>query len=248
MTERAINSPHAAMHSERPTFGPRNPATLAKLPMEDSDSNHQCLAPGEPLPPGAWQLLSGALRLDLHGDGPPRLVQLALPGDLLGLEPWFSDEREPRATALVACRIQRLCRPPVEDAQAAVALLSRALRQQRQRMVDMNDLRTGSTPDRVKRLLLLLHGDARAADAPGGPPPAHALPRIKDIAALVDSAHETVSRILSGLRRLDVLQERHARCASFDRQALDDCKLPKGMTRSAAWLRPPDRVRPSVKA
>lgn len=191
-----------------------------------------------------WQLLSGALRLDQGGSGRERLVQLALPGDLVGLEPLCGLPRQVSAIALVDCCVRELLPSEAGQDGAVARLLATALTQQWQRAADMSGLRTGPTPERVRRLMLMLQsrpGD----DADAGPLPTahpHALPRIKDIAALVDSAHETVSRILSGLRRLQVLDERHTQFARFDRQRLDDCLLPKGMTRSSPWVRAPHLI------
>lgn len=235
-------------------FGPPDDVDLAQAPHPQVTTEQIRLPVGARLyesgsldGPG-WQLLSGALRLDQGGFGRESLVQLALPGDLVGLEPLYGLPRRACATALVDCCLQKLHAPDARNTAAMSDMLAIALNQQWHRAADMAGLRTGSAPDRVKRLLLLLHGDARSADVPGNPPATHALPRIKDIAALVDSAHETVSRILTGLRRLDVLQERHPCSASFNRQTLDDCQLPKGMTRSVPWLRTPGKAQPSAKA
>lgn len=188
-----------------------------------------------------WQLLSGALRLDQGGPGRERLVQLALPGDLVGLEPLCGLPRRFSAIALVDSCVRSLQPPQARQAGDLAHLLATALTQQWQRAADMTGLRTGPTPERVRRLMLMLQSrpgdDADAGPLPTAPP--HALPRIKDIAALVDSAHETVSRVLSGLRRLQVLDERHTQFARFDRQRLDEFQLPKGMTRSSPWARAP---------
>jgi CRP-like cAMP-binding protein len=188
-----------------------------------------------------WRLLSGTLRLDLTGCSRQHLVQLALPGDLLGLEPLYGAEHQATARALVDCQLQALQAPDANDPRAMATLLAQALGQQWRRATDMAALRTGATPERVRRLLQLLRADTDSGAA--NPTLDHALPRIKDIAALVDSAHETVSRILSGLRRMKVLQERHPQFASIDPQRLDNCELPKGMTRSSPWVQRPRPAR-----
>lgn len=173
-----------------------------------------------------WRLLSGALRLDLCDDGQERFVQLVLPGDLVGLEPMCGLTTLYSARALTACVLDPLA--PHDDTECK-CLLSQALAQQWARAADMAALRTGSVPERIKRLLLMLRPDEAMADQGQRD---HQLPRIRDIATIVDTAPETVSRVISSLRRLDLLDDRQPCFARFDPKRLADSALPNGMTRS----------------
>jgi CRP-like cAMP-binding protein len=177
-----------------------------------------------------WRLLSGALRIDLTSEGRDRFIQIALPGDLVGLDAMAGKPHTMRARALLDCRLQPL---PAGMPEAYLCqLLSEGVAQQWDRAADMAALRSGAVPERVKRLLLMLREPRQTADGTVYCNDAHALPRIKEIATMVDIAHETVSRILSGLRRLQLLEERHAGFARFDAGLLARSALPHGMTSS----------------
>ena len=224
------------------------PVCSVGVPMMNSPAEKPLrLAAGERLYEAAtaagagWHLLCGALRLDQGLGARDGFVQLFLPGDLVGLETLCGLPYQGSARALTECLLQPLPEPGCVSPSTKAVWLTSALTQQLQRAGDMAALRTGSTPERVKRLLLLLRParEPEAASLAHLDAQAHSLPRIKDIANIVDSAPETVSRILSGLRRLQVLDERHAQFARFDRQRLDDCDLPAGLTRSSARPRPP---------
>lgn len=177
----------------------------------------------------AWQVVSGTVRLDQPMDPRTRFVQITLAGELLGTEAWLQLPHLHTALALTDCCLRPLAAP---EPDALPLWLGHALCQQAQRTSDMVSLRTGSAPERVRRLLLLL------SPGPGVNPERgasdHALPRIKDMAAITDVAPETVSRVLSSLRRSQVLHARHTRSARFDPAQLAGCSLPPGMTRSDA--------------
>ena len=175
----------------------------------------------------AWQVVSGTVRLDEPADLRARFVQITLAGELLGAEVWCQLPHLHSAQALTDC----ILRPLPTPAGAELPLwLAHALCQQARRTSEMVGLRTGSAPERVRRLLLLLTPEASADTLQGASD--HALPRIKDMAAIADVAPETVSRILSSLRRSDVLHARRTRSARFDPSQLAGCALPPGMTRS----------------
>lgn len=166
------------------------------------------------------RLVSGAVRLDGHTDDGLVFVQLALPGDLLGSELQADLPYAFTARAVVPCVIRR-------EPMLTPHTQGEAWRQQHRRCVEALRLRTGPAPQRLRALLLLLSASTDVADGSD-----QVLPTLRDMAAMIDSAPETVSRILGGLRRCDVLQERQRKGARFDRDHLRDCALPQGLTRS----------------
>jgi CRP-like cAMP-binding protein len=187
-------------------------------------------------PRHAWQLVSGAVRLDEPDAGQDRFVFIALPGEPFGTEAWFDRPQSCGAAALTDCVLRAMPRP---DANALADCLGRAMEQRIRRSGDIAALRHGSASERVRRLLLMLAPN-RADSGPIDGATDHALPRLKDIATIVDAAPETVSRVLSCLRRSRVLQARHAQFARFDPVTLKHYQLPGGMTRSDTGVaRPP---------
>jgi CRP-like cAMP-binding protein len=175
-----------------------------------------------------WRIEGGALRLDLVGDGHVSFVQLAVQGDHLGLESHCGLPTMFRATAVTRCLLRRLA---ADGERAQRALISGALVQQWCRAADQIAFRSGSAAERVRQLLLLLAGGA-AASADGFTP--IELPRLSDIAAIVDSAPETVSRILSHWRHQGVLLGAGASPGRLDCRRLAACEISKGITSSVA--------------
>lgn len=173
-----------------------------------------------------WRLIAGALRV-ARNDGGARdpLVQLALAGDLVGLEPLCGQPRLHTLQALTDCQLQ----PLQADGGADRQLLAEALTQQWRRSADMAALRRGPMPERIKRLLLMLAGASQARD-PGEH--LHGLPKVRDIAEIVDSTPETVSRVITALRRMTLLADRQAGQARYDARRLAACAMPVGMSRS----------------
>jgi hypothetical protein len=163
-----------------------------------------------------WRVEEGLVLLDMSEPGGTGFTQLALPGDWLGAEFETEGTYAYRAHALVACVLSLDTQPD------AATVWRQHHRRSREAML----LRTGSAPERLKQLLLSLP----AVDASGGH---RELPTLKDMAEIIDSAPETVSRILSHLRRASVLQHRQRQGAGFDRSELLNCVLPPGMTRSS---------------
>ena len=168
-----------------------------------------------------WRLVEGALRLDPI-EGQAQATLLALPGDLLGLEVSALGRCPYRLRALLPARLQALA-PSASPAEAR-ARLGTMLEQQWRRAVQMTGLRTGDVPDRVKHLLVLLRACGSDGDV--------LMPRLRDLAATVDSTPESVSRVIANLRRLQLItgvayERRHQ--AS---DALAGAALPAGMTSS----------------
>ena len=159
-----------------------------------------------------WVVEEGALRLDLPGDGTERFVQLALRGDHLGVESLCGLPTMYRVIAITHCVLQPQSVGCEHERRAVSAA---ALVQLWCRAADQIALRTGTAGDRLRQLLLMLAaGSCVAAD--GSTPVA--LPRLTDIAAIVDTAPETVSRILSAWRRQDLLHGAGASPQDVQRQ------------------------------
>lgn len=112
------------------------------------------------------------------------------------------------------------------------AQLMRASREQRRRAADLAALRTGPAADRVRHLLLMLA-------APDAPP--QRLPSLRVMSSLVDMAPETVSRVVSALRQLRLLDggppEAGRRACQSARQ-LAVRPLPAGLSSSRTLRRP----------
>lgn len=148
---------------------------------------------------GVWRVLDGVVRMDRES-GPLRLpVQLALPGDLVGVEALCDMPYQFSASAFTPCRLERVV---VRDEAYRQALLRQALLQQQSRSQDMVNLRTGSVAQRMGHLLGLLglpwqglkQESVGASDAVR-----NALPSLLELSEMVDAKRETVCRALARL-------------------------------------------------
>lgn len=146
-----------------------------------------------------WRVVEGVVRLD-RDSGPIRQpVQLALPGDLIGIDALCERRYQFSATAFTACRLVPV---PLGASGPRVPLLQQALLQHQDRSEDMTALRTGSVPQRITHLLCLMglewRPDGRAL---GGEADAirDALPTLREVAQVVDAKTETVCRALAQL-------------------------------------------------
>lgn len=216
-------------------------------PIDPSNTGHAAdwldLKPGAGLPdePALWRVDAGAMRLDqpdmTDGAGFAGLAGLALPGDLLGMDRVHGHKAALIARAVVPTRLRRV---PTPDAGTMPELLMEVLGQCQRRAPRTIALRTGNVPERVKRLLLMLapagQMAGRAEDRPDGPL-ACQLPTLKDMAALIDSKPETVSRVLMGLRSMDVLQHRGTRSARFSSDLLRGHRPHRALTTSSPVVR-----------
>lgn len=173
-----------------------------------------------------WRLAHGALRLDRVDREGPRFMQLVLPGDLMGLELLAAYPYAYTARAIVPSAVQRHVLHG--EGERRMALIDGLVQQQR-RGEDLIRLRTGPAQDRLKHLLLSLAPE----DTPWlGEGAACALPTIKDMAAIIDTAPETVSRIFANLKRTQILDGRQRQSARFSLSRLRESEWPAGMTRS----------------
>lgn len=179
-----------------------------------------------------WQLDQGALRVDDLGQAlPTPALGLLLARDLLPEAddaPADSWAARLRLQALLPSRLIGLQRAPGDALSHPRALLA----QHWARTQDMLRLRRGPVPDRIKQLVLLL-AQGLADSAPvGQDDQALRLPRVRDIADLVDSTPESVSRTMTAFKRLDLLSERQGSRTRVNAQRLSASTLPLGLTRS----------------
>lgn len=183
--------------------------------------------PLPPLPPGhvAWRLLDGAMRTDVDHDvaaaaGTSTLVRMDLPGDLVGLDLPVRDVPPSRHSALVHSRLVALP-APVTGLDWNRLLWDQMARQQR-RCAEMARLRTGPVAERVRQLLLLLAG-------PGEEPASglRQLPSLRDIGDLVGTVPETVSRTLSRMRHLRLIEDRRPGAGRYEPARLAAHQVPR---------------------
>lgn len=143
-----------------------------------------------------WRVRQGLVRL-VHACGPSRLpVQIALPGDLIGIEALAAQPYQHGAEAFTDCALE-----PV-DPSGHDELLREALLQQQRRSHDMASLRTGSVLQRLSHLLRLLDLPWQGAHTVAGDQADRvraALPPLREVAELVDAKTETVCRALAQL-------------------------------------------------
>lgn len=154
-------------------------------------------------PCSLWTIDSGAIRLDLARAGGDIAIYFAGPGDRVGLESLDVLSQRLSARAVTACRVRRV---PIAGRDRA-ALLAQSVRWQQRKSVDLVLLKTGTLADRLRHLLAMI-----ATKDATGPSDAHdcPLPSLKDLAAIVGAAPESVSRALGELRR-DAVVVRHRR-------------------------------------
>jgi len=143
-----------------------------------------------------WRVRQGLVRL-VHVGGPGRLpVQIALPGDLIGIEALTAQPYQHGAEAFTNCALEPL------DPSGHDELLREALLQQQRRSHDMASLRTGSVLQRLSHLLRLLDLPWQGGLTVTGDQADQmraALPPLREVAELVDAQTETVCRALAQL-------------------------------------------------
>jgi CRP-like cAMP-binding protein len=203
---------------------------VSKRIMMNSDSQaHQTvqLNRGETLPESApgcvWRLVSGALRLhNAHRDNSEALVSLALPGDLIGVERLAGSPLPMLGLAILPARLTEV---KVDDGELPEVVKSAYMCALR-RSADMVALRGGSVPNRVRHLLLLIAENQRADTGTAG----ITLPSLRDIADIINATRETVSRVLGGLKKLDLLHDRKAQSGLLKVPDLRQFSFLPGMT------------------
>ena len=138
-----------------------------------------------------WRVQSGVLRLDQVGHDDAILVQLAFPGDLVGVEALCSEPYAYTITALTTCT---LVEQSVSYDLARFSAVTQGFMQQQERMKDMMRLRTGTVKERLAYFLKLL---AHNADGSTRELERRDLPAQKEVANIIGTATETVCRELN---------------------------------------------------
>lgn len=158
------------------------------LPHFQVCSGEALLAAGSTGP--LWRVTQGAFRLDRPNRDGSTFVQLALVGDLVGVEGLCAAPYTCTATALMDSQAGM---EPVGSEINRYKLLAQGFLQQQRRALDTVQLRSGPIGGRVGHLLKLL---GRQADGSVVALARKALPSLSELALIVDSTPETVCREL----------------------------------------------------
>ena len=148
-----------------------------------------------------WRVAEGWLVLLRPDEPEARPIQLAGPGDLVGVASLVDASYGESAVALTPVRADPALLLAVAEQHALARI---ALRQQQRQAFEMSLVRSGTVRERLRHLLALLV-------PPGGVLARQALPSLKVLAQIVDSAPETVCRELGHLFGGDVPRPRRAR-------------------------------------
>lgn len=140
-----------------------------------------------------WRVEQGAILLQKATEDGVTLTQMALPGDIIGLEGLCNRPYTNSAIALVETK---LIQQGVSDDFSAFAAVAEGYLQQQQRMHDMSKLRTGSVASRLKYLIQML---AKCKDGKQRKLDRKALPSLRDMSQIMDIADETICRELKTL-------------------------------------------------
>jgi CRP-like cAMP-binding protein len=147
-----------------------------------------------------WRITEGMFRLErLSMDG-MSLVQLGLPGDLLGVEALCA---EPYAYIITAITTGQAELVDANHELSRFGVVAKAYLQQQRRTHDMMKLRGGPVNERLAHFLKLL---ARNVDGSECELDRRDLPVLKEIAAILDTATETVCRELNAFLPARVYQ------------------------------------------
>jgi CRP-like cAMP-binding protein len=141
-----------------------------------------------------WRITEGMFRLERMGHDGLSLVQLGLPGDLLGVEGLCA---EPYAYTIQAELVD------ANHELSRFGIVAKAYLQQQRRTHDMMKLRGGPVTDRLAHFLKLL---ARDADGNEHTLDRRDLPVLREIASILDTATETVCRELNAFLPARVYQ------------------------------------------
>ncbi len=167
---------------------------LTQIPVVESIDvrrGHTLLTAGAVGP--VWRVTHGVFKLERAGLEGQTLVQLAMPGDLIGVEALCAEPYAFSIVALVAAQAQPL---EVSHELARYTTMAQGFLQQQRQTCDMHRLRTGPIGQRLAHLLTLLgkQADGRVLELDR-----KALPTLKEMARVIDSTFETVCRELNTL-------------------------------------------------
>ena len=138
-----------------------------------------------------WCITEGMFRLERVGHDGLSLVQLGLPGDLLGVESLCAEHYAYTITAITTGQAELV------DANRELSrfgIVAKAYLQQQRRTHDMMKLRGGPVTERLAHFLKLL---AQNADGSERELDRSDLPVLKEVASILDVATETVCRELN---------------------------------------------------
>jgi CRP-like cAMP-binding protein len=138
-----------------------------------------------------WQITEGLFRLERASHDGLSLVQLGLPGDLLGVEALCSEPYVYTITAITTSQVERVA---ADRELTRFGIVAKAYLQQQRRTHDMMLLRGGPVTERLAHLLKLLARDANGCEHELN---RRDLPVLKEVASILDIATETVCRELS---------------------------------------------------
>jgi CRP-like cAMP-binding protein len=160
-----------------------------------------------------WRITQGVFRLERLAMDGLSLVQLGLPGDLLGVESLCS---EPYAYTVTAITSSEAKLETVNGDLSRFCVVAKAYLQQQRRTHDMMKLRGGPVKDRLANFLEMLSrnedGSKRELDR-------RELPTLKEIAGILDTANETVCRELNAFLPARVYQ-RPSKCDAWSDESL----------------------------
>lgn len=147
-----------------------------------------------------WRITEGLFRLEREGMDGLSLVQLGLPGDLLGVEALCA---EPYAYTITAVTTGQAELVDANHELSRFGIVAKAYLQQQRRTHDMMKLRGGPVNERLAHFLKLL---ARNVDGSERELDRRDLPVLKEIASILDTATETVCRELNAFLPARVYQ------------------------------------------
>ena len=150
----------------------------------------------------AWRVKSGAVRLDRIDAEGSNYAGLALRGDVIGAETLLFGTYSFAASAIGDCELEPWL--AADKALSGESLLQTLAAAER-RAADALALRAGEAFERVRQLCLLLarNGDPGRKEI--------TIPELRDMAAITNLTEATVSRAMSRLRRLGILQRNDRR-------------------------------------
>ena len=158
----------------------------------------------------AWRVKSGAVRLDRITSSGSDYAGLALRGDVIGAETLLFGTYSFAAYAIGDCELEPWL---AADKALSGENLLQTLAAAERRAADALALRAGEAFERVRQLCLLL---ARYCDEGRRE---ITIPELRDMAVITNLTEETVSRAMSRLRRMGLLQRqdrRHGRMLVTD--------------------------------
>jgi CRP-like cAMP-binding protein len=166
----------------------------------------------------SWRLRNGSVRLDQpdprHPDAPPVFAGIALPGDILGAEVMLFGHYAFNVHALSDVALDPWLEPSTDS-------LLTSLESAHRRTADTVKVRSGVAIERIRQLFLLLSRAGKDKNESTSAPGALVIPSLRDMSEITDLTQETVSRSISRLRKLGILQRYSQRNGVLDVSRLE---------------------------